>query len=98
MKLIEYSYRDMNTTSCMKAMHDTGIIDLAQEKLVDIQSNDFGFYSRITQINSLPPGSWRPPDRGRILDAHPALLESVTPRTVKPDREIPITTFKEFNP
>ena len=43
-----------------------------------------------------PPGSWRPPDRGRISAAHSGLCESVTPRTVKPDREISSNTFKDF--
>ena len=46
---------------------------------------------------NLPPGSWRPPDRGRISSVHPELWESITPRSVKPAREISITTFKEFN-
>ena len=65
----------MNATSCMKAMHEAGIIDLTYDKPADIQSKDSRVYSRITRMNSLVPtecfqkhkdssqSSWRPDDR-----------------------------------
>ena len=55
------------------------------------------YTERLHRRVNWPPGSWHPPDRGSISAAHPILCESVTPRTVKPDREISIHTLKDFN-
>ena len=55
------------------------------------------YTERLHRRVNWPPGSWHPPDRGRFSAAHPGLWESITPRTVKPDREISIITFKDFN-
>ena len=132
-------------------------------RLRDLQQHFQGFQpmtepytERLHRRVNWPPGSWHPPDRGRILDAHlglwgfdhtadgytrlgdlqqhfqgfqpmtepytersptrelasgqlasarsrhnfrctPRTLGAITPRPVKPDREISMNTFKEFN-
>ena len=75
MKLIEYSRQDLNASSCIKTMHEAGIVKLAHDKRADIQSKDSRVYSKITRMNSFVPtecfekhkdssqSSWRLDDR-----------------------------------
>ena len=55
------------------------------------------YTERLHRRVNCPPGNWHPPDRGRISGAHPGSSVAVTPRPVKPDREISIHTHKDFN-
>ena len=55
------------------------------------------YTERLHRRVNWPPGSWYPPDRGRILDAHLGLWDSIIPRTVKPDRVTSMNSLNNLN-
>ena len=68
-----------------------------QQHFQGIQLMTEPYIKRLHRRVNWPPGSWHPPDRGRISDAHPGLGESVTARTVKPDRVISMNSLNNLN-